>query len=65
MANDLKLRGPGTATIVTGSNMAGKSTGSLRIARVLALHVGDELEASSQRAPPLELARGRPKDDAV
>ena len=26
VANDLKLRGPGTATIVTGSNMAGKST---------------------------------------
>lgn len=56
VANDVELRGPGTALIVTGSNMAGKST----LLRAVGLNValalaGGPVCARSGRVPRLRL----------
>ena len=56
VANDLRLPGPGSTLLVTGSNMAGKSTllRALGLDLCLAL-AGGPVIASRMRVPPLRL----------
>ena len=56
VANDVRLRGPGTALVVTGSNMAGKSTllRAVGVNVVLAL-AGGPASARVLRLPPVRL----------
>ena len=56
VANDITLDGPGTALVVTGSNMAGKSTllRALGVNVVLAL-AGGPVSAKSMRVPAVRL----------
>ena len=56
VANDVELRGPGTALVVTGSNMAGKST----LLRAVGLNValalaGGAVSAARMRLPVVRL----------
>lgn len=65
VANDVSLRGAGTALIVTGSNMAGKSTLLRAIGLNLALaYAGGPVIAGSMKAPRVRLrASMRANDD--
>lgn len=65
VANDVSLRGAGTALIVTGSNMAGKSTLLRAIGLNLALaYAGGPVIAGSMTAPRVRLrASMRANDD--
>lgn len=64
--NDVALRGPGTALIVTGSNMAGKST----LLRAVGLNValalaGGPVIARRMRLPMLRLRASMRADDSL
>ncbi|MCA9530676.1 MAG: hypothetical protein KC543_11110 [Myxococcales bacterium] len=66
VGNDLTLRGPGTALIVTGSNMAGKST----LLRALGLNValalaGGPVTAAGLRLPIVRLRASMRVDDSL
>jgi len=56
IANDVTIEGPGTALVVTGSNMAGKSTllRAIGVNVVLAL-AGGPVSAASMRVPAVRL----------
>lgn len=64
--NDVPLRGPGTGLIVTGSNMAGKSTllrsVGLNVALALA---GGPVCASAMRVPPVRLRASMRAEDSL
>ena len=66
VANEVQLGGPGTALVVTGSNMAGKSTllraVGLNIALALA---GGPVTASSLRVPSVRLRASMRADDSL
>jgi hypothetical protein len=66
VANDLNLRGPGTALVVTGSNMAGKSTllrsVGLNIALALA---GAPVIARSMQVPRVRVRASMRADDSL
>ncbi|HET8931937.1 MAG TPA: hypothetical protein VFN67_00785 [Polyangiales bacterium] len=66
VANDLHLRGPGSALVVTGSNMAGKSTllrsVGLNIALALA---GGPVIARSMQVPRVRLRASMRADDSL
>ena len=55
IANDVALRGPGTALIVTGSNMAGKST----LLRAVGLNVALALAGGPVCAAKMQVPRAR------
>lgn len=66
VANDVALRGPGTALIVTGSNMAGKST----LLRAVGLNValalaGGPVIARSLRVPVVRLRASMRIEDSL
>jgi hypothetical protein len=66
VANDLHLRGPGTALVVTGSNMAGKSTllrsVGLNIALALA---GGPVIAREMKVPRVRVRASMRADDSL
>ena len=56
VANDVRLEGPGTALLVTGSNMAGKSTLLRAVGQTIALALaGGPVVAARAVVPPLRL----------
>jgi hypothetical protein len=56
VANDVRLEGPGTALLVTGSNMAGKSTLLRAVGQAIALALaGGPVVAARASVPPLRL----------
>lgn len=56
VANDVRLEGPGTALLVTGSNMAGKSTLLRAVGQAIALALaGAPVIAKRATVPPLRL----------
>ncbi|MFW6050658.1 MAG: MutS-related protein [Myxococcota bacterium] len=66
VANDVRLRGPGSALIVTGSNMAGKST----LLRAVGLNValalaGGPVTARALRVPHTRLRASMRADDSL
>jgi hypothetical protein len=66
VANDVALRGPGTALIVTGSNMAGKSTLLRAVGLNLALALaGGPVIARSMRVPRVRLRSSMRADDSL
>ena len=66
VSNDLGLPGPGSALIVTGSNMAGKSTllRAVGINTALAL-AGGPVCATAMSLPPLRLRASMRTDDSL
>ena len=66
VANDLHLRGPGTALVVTGSNMAGKSTLLRSVGQNIALALaGGPVIAESMRVPRVRLRASMRADDSL
>lgn len=66
VANDLHLRGPGTALVVTGSNMAGKSTLLRSVGQNIALALaGGPVIAHSMRVPRVRLRASMRADDSL
>ncbi len=64
--NDLALRGPGTALVVTGSNMAGKSTLLRSVGQNLALALcGGPVIAEQMRVPLLRLRASMRAEDSL
>ena len=66
VANDVTLGGPGTALVVTGSNMAGKST----LLRAVGLNValalaGGPVTATALRVPSVRLRASMRADDSL
>jgi hypothetical protein len=56
IANDVTLEGPGTALLVTGSNMAGKSTLLRAVGQTIALALaGGPVIAKHAKVPPVRL----------
>ncbi len=66
VANDVALHGPGTALIVTGSNMAGKSTLLRAVGTNVALALaGGPVCAARMRVPPCRLRASMRADDSL
>ena len=66
VANDVALRGPGTALVVTGSNMAGKSTLLRAVGTNVALALaGGPVCARSLRVPMCRLRASMRADDSL
>jgi hypothetical protein len=66
VANDLALRGPGTALVVTGSNMAGKSTLLRALGQNVALALaGGPVIAQHMQVPQLRLRASMRADDSL
>jgi DNA mismatch repair ATPase MutS len=66
VANDLTLRGPGTALVVTGSNMAGKSTLLRSLGQNVALALaGAPVIAEAMRVPRVRLRASMRADDSL
>jgi hypothetical protein len=66
VANDLSLRGPGSALVVTGSNMAGKSTLLRAVGQNIALALaGGPVIARSMRVPRVRLRASMRADDSL
>jgi hypothetical protein len=66
VANDLALRGPGTALVVTGSNMAGKSTLLRALGQNVALALaGGPVIAQEMRVPQMRLRASMRADDSL
>lgn len=66
VANDVKLRGPGTALVVTGSNMAGKSTLLRSVGQNIALALaGGPVIAEHMRVPSVRLRASMRADDSL
>jgi hypothetical protein len=64
--NDLRLEGPGTALIVTGSNMAGKSTLLRAVGLNIALALGGgPVIAKGMRVPRVRLRASMRADDSL
>ncbi len=64
--NDLQLRGPGTALVVTGSNMAGKSTLLRAVGQNLALALaGGPVIAKHLRVPHVRLRASMRAEDSL
>lgn len=64
--NDVQLQGPGTALLVTGSNMAGKSTLLRAVGLNLALALaGGPVTARRMRAPLVRLRASMRADDSL
>jgi hypothetical protein len=66
VANDVRLRGPGTALVVTGSNMAGKSTLLRSVGQNIALALaGGPAIAEHIRVPSVRLRASMRADDSL
>jgi len=66
VANDVQLRGPGTALVVTGSNMAGKSTLLRAVGQNIALALaGGPVIARAMRVPRVRLRASMRADDSL
>lgn len=66
VANDLRLRGPGTALVVTGSNMAGKSTLLRAVGLNIALGLaGGPVIARAMQVPRVRLRASMRADDSL
>jgi len=66
VANDVRLRGPGTALVVTGSNMAGKSTLLRAVGQNIALALaGGPVIAEHMRVPSVRLRASMRADDSL
>jgi len=66
VANDVSLGGPGTALVVTGSNMAGKSTLLRAVGTNIALALaGGPITATSLRVPSVRLRASMRADDSL
>jgi hypothetical protein len=66
VANDLHLRGPGTALVVTGSNMAGKSTLLRAVGQNIALALaGGPVIARRMCVPRVRLRASMRADDSL
>lgn len=66
VANDIELGGPGTALIVTGSNMAGKSTLLRAVGTNIALALaGGPVIAREMRVPLVRLRASMRADDSL
>ena len=66
VANDLQLRGPRTALVVTGSNMAGKSTLLRSVGLNIALGLaGGPVIAHNMRVPRVRLRASMRADDSL
>jgi hypothetical protein len=66
VANDVELRGPGSALVVTGSNMAGKSTLLRAIGQNIALALaGGPVIAQSMQVPRVRLRASMRADDSL
>jgi len=66
VANDLQLRGPGTALVVTGSNMAGKSTLLRSVGLNIALGLaGGPVIAHEMQVPRVRLRASMRADDSL
>ncbi len=66
VANDVRLRGPGTALVVTGSNMAGKSTLLRSIGQNIALTLaGGPAIAEHMVVPSVRLRASMRADDSL
>ncbi|HEX2675969.1 MAG TPA: hypothetical protein VHM19_05000, partial [Polyangiales bacterium] len=66
IANDVTLRGPGTALVITGSNMAGKSTLLRAVGQNLALSLcGGPVIAAQLRAPLVRLRASMRAEDSL
>ena len=64
--NDVSLRGPGSALVVTGSNMAGKSTLLRAVGQNIALALaGGPVIARSMRVPAVRLRASMRADDSL
>jgi hypothetical protein len=64
--NDVSLRGPGSALVVTGSNMAGKSTLLRAVGQNIALALaGGPVIARSMRVPTVRLRASMRADDSL
>jgi hypothetical protein len=66
VANDVRLRGAGTALVVTGSNMAGKSTLLRSVGQNIALALaGGPVIAEHMRVPSVRLRASMRADDSL
>jgi len=66
VANDITLRGPGSALVVTGSNMAGKSTLLRAIGQNIALALaGGPVTARFMRVPSVRLRASMRANDSL